>query len=124
MEYHLPSEEILPPLPGTTFILGPRWLGDPDTWVIQLDTKDISHPPPENPFSAAITRDPVTISSFSVRYTPEDGATMTFSIVKNSTLKYAYVLGDEDLIDHVNRVLAFKESESGRDMRAGLDSII
>ena len=121
MEQYLPSSEVLPPIPKMPFILGPRWLGDSDTWVIKFNTDMIPHSPPENPFSTAIIRDPVTLSSFSMRYDPEDGAIMTFSVVESSTLKYSYVLGDEDLVDHLNRILAFKEAESCRDMEAGLD---
>ena len=124
MEHYLQSSEIIPPIPKMPFILGPRWLGDPDTWVIKLNTNRISHPPRENPFSPGIIHDPVTLSSFSMRYDPEDGAIMTFSVVENPTLKYSYVLGDEDLVDHLNRVLAFKEAESCRDMQAGLDSVV
>lgn len=124
MEQFLHSSEILPPIPKMPFILGPRWLGDPDTWVIKLNTERIPRPPAENPFSTAIIRDPVTISSFSMRYHPEDGAIMTFSVVESPTLKYSYVLGDEDLVDHLNRVLTFKEAESCRDFQAGLDSVV
>lgn len=130
VEPHLPSPGssptgALPLILKTPTILGPRWLGDPDTWVIHLDTTDILHPPPENPYSTAIAHDPATISSFSVRYhAAEDGAIITFSVVESSTLKYAYVFGDENLVDHVNRILAFKETESWRDIQAGLDSIV
>lgn len=125
MEEALSLAEVLSPIRKTPFTLGPHWVGDGDTWVIPLSTKHIvNHSPPLNPYSLALRHDPVRVASFSVRYHPTDGAIMTFSVIKSSALKYAYVLGDDGLVDYVCCILAFKEATNLVTVVAGLDDVI
>lgn len=114
MEHHLSPAELSAPIhmQPTFFSLGPRWLGDADTWVIPLDTASISTPPQPNPYSTQLHRDPVSVASFSVRYDPSDGVIMTFSVFESGALRYAYVLGDEGLVDYLSCILGFKQLDN------------
>lgn len=101
----LPLADLVPPRKRPTFALGPRWLGDSDTWVIPLDTQDILPPPPANPYSIARTNDPAALSSFVARYDLIEGLVVEFSIVESPVLKYSYLFGDNDIVDYLFRIL-------------------
>ncbi|KAI1787861.1 hypothetical protein LXA43DRAFT_895612, partial [Ganoderma leucocontextum] len=125
MEHHLSPAELSAPIreSATPFALGPRWLGDADTWVIPLETSYIPYPPPPNPYSTGLYRDPVSVASFSVRYDPSDGAIMTFSVIESEALKYAYALGDEGLADYLSCILGFKEMDNLTNLGYALEDI-
>ncbi|KAI0349674.1 hypothetical protein OH77DRAFT_1414569, partial [Trametes cingulata] len=104
----LSSTELLATGALSPFKLGPRWLGDMDTWVVPLVTEGISPPPPPNPYSFPRIHDPAVLTSFSVRYDSVEGAIMDFDIVESAVLQYSYVFGDNNTIDYVRHILAVK----------------
>lgn len=78
----------------------PRWIDDGHTWSIPLQY-DFSQPiTPVNPHSASITRDPISITSWTL--IPERrgrGGTMRFYHVKSSQLFYPYIMECVEMID-------------------------
>lgn len=107
----LSHTELAFPHEAVPFSFGPRWVGDSDTWVIPLDMHGILPPPPANPYSTARTHDPVALCSFSVTYSITDGTIMDFSVVESQVLKYSYIVGDEDIVDYLDRILTARTWE-------------
>ncbi len=107
----LDSDELRTPKWSRSFTFGPRWVGDPYTWIIPLDMEGVLPPPPPNPYSSARSQDPVILTSFSVRYNSCDGAIMEFKIVKSPVLKFPIVTSGSDVVDYLNRVLRAKTND-------------
>ncbi len=111
MLHFLDPDDLKMPKPNRAFTFGPRWLGDPYTWVIPLDMEGVLPPPPPNPYSSARSRDPVVLTSFSVRYNSCDGAIMDFSVVQSPILKFSVVTGDSNITNHLTQVLHRKTND-------------
>ncbi|KAI9068490.1 hypothetical protein FKP32DRAFT_1561581, partial [Trametes sanguinea] len=107
----LPPEEVYMEPPSRSFPCGPRWIGDDSTWLILLDTEGILPPPPPNSVSSPRSHDPIVMTSFSMRYDDEEGATLHFYVVDSPAIRYAFVCGDEDTADYLAHILLAKTDE-------------
>ncbi|KAJ3014961.1 hypothetical protein NUW54_g1164 [Trametes sanguinea] len=107
----LPPEETSMDRPSRSFPCGPRWIGDRDTWLIQLNMRDVLPPPPPNAVSSPRRHDPVVMTSFSMRYDDDEGATLHFYVVDSPAIRYAFVCGDEDTAEYLAHVLLAKTDE-------------
>ncbi len=96
----LEPEVLLPSYPSP-FAFGWRWIDDSETWVINLDTRDVAPPPPSNPESSARTHDPVNVCGFSLRYNLDDHAVVEYEVVEGPSIEFTYTIGDHDLLDRL-----------------------
>ncbi len=96
----LETEQLLDPHPSP-FAFGWRWIDDSNTWVINLDTRDVALPPPSNPESSARTHDPVNVCGFLLRYNLDDHAIIDYEVVEGPSIEFTYTIGDRDLLDRL-----------------------
>lgn len=105
---YLEEDEFITSHRGRSFPFGPRWLGDIDTWVINLDVQGVQFPPSPDPSAATRICDPVVTTSFFMRYDDNDGAIMDFSVLESPVLRYSYVIIDDGMTHHLSRAVLAK----------------
>lgn len=84
------------------FRIGDRFLGDGQTWKLDLDTQSIDSPSPISSPGRRLTTDPVAASSWVLKHNPpEDVDKWTtplefkFTPFRHLRLKYAYIGADD-----------------------------
>ncbi|KAI0694238.1 hypothetical protein C8T65DRAFT_585145 [Cerioporus squamosus] len=91
--------------PCSAFPLGWRWVDDDISWVVRLDTSGVDPPRPLNSHSLPVLHDPVSVTSWNMRYNQPKGAVMQFSTLNSDLLGYSYLIGDQDLVAYLSRYL-------------------
>ena len=84
-----------------SFIMNiPRWLDDEDSWSIPLEYNFPQPISPVNPHSAALTRDPISATSWVLtRSRKRDVGHMRFDHVNSSQLFYDYIIECSEVIN-------------------------
>ncbi|KAH9899413.1 hypothetical protein C8Q73DRAFT_679801 [Cubamyces lactineus] len=93
-----------------TFYLGQRWIDDSDSWVLPLPLTGIVQPNITGTSPSSLVRDPVAICNWETRYDyVNNRVTMHFDIVEGESLRYTYILRDENLVSDLQAEICKKE---------------
>lgn len=97
-----------------SFPFGKRFIDDRYTWTIALDLSGLSLSRRITPLSPVLTQDPVSATSWTFRYLPDDGGEMEFGSISDERLLYTYALDDEEIIQKAESRLRRAESIATR----------
>ncbi|KIJ64107.1 hypothetical protein HYDPIDRAFT_28996 [Hydnomerulius pinastri MD-312] len=76
-----------------------RWVSDRYTWVMPLDMTGVRERPPPNPYSQALSADPVVYNGWKLKppISFEQGYACSYHSLQTTIFRYNYVLPDEHL---------------------------
>lgn len=96
------------------FYLGDRWINDSMSWVIPLDTTELQHPPPANPYSAPLLHDPAAVCNWRISNPRSYHSITEAEVFESRNLRYTYVISNTELSKYLDHTLSIKLREEDR----------